>query len=105
MDELGNVIIKARVTFALRGYGDLTLTENALYWNKSATSYLAFGVLNAATENHAFIPLSDIASVSTYTYFPGGGMLVTDKHGKEYKFSFKRKKDFDTVYNYIKEKG
>jgi hypothetical protein len=102
MDAMGNKTIgKARVTYVFNGYGDLTLTNVALIWNKSATSYLMFGAMNATTDNHLMIPLEDISSISKYTYFPGGGLLVTTKTGKEHKFSFKHKKDFETIYEYL----
>ena len=100
MDAMGTkTIVKTRVTYVFNGYGDLTLTNVALIWNKSATSYLAFGLLSVVTDNHLMIPLEDILGVSTYPYFPGGGLLVVTKTGKEYKFSFKNKKDFKTMYD------
>lgn len=102
MNAMGTTtIIKARVTLVFTGYGDLTLTDAALIWNKSASSFLAFGAVNALTDNHLMIPLDDIASVGTYTYFPGGGLVVTRKDGKEYKIAFKKKKDFTVVYEYL----
>lgn len=102
MNAMGSkTIIKTRVTYVFNGYGDLTLTDVALIWNKSATSFLAFGAMNATTDNHLMIPLEDISSISTYTYFPGGGLLVITKTGREYKFSFKHKKDFKIVYDYL----
>lgn len=94
-------IMKTRVTLVFTGYGDLTLTDVALIWNKSATSFLAFGLLNMATIDHLLIPLVDIAKVGTYTYFPGGGLVVTRKDGKVYKIAFKKKKDFKVVYEYL----
>lgn len=94
-------IIKTRVTLVFTGYGDLTLTDKALIWNKSATSYLAFGLLNMATTDHLMIPLDNVATVGTYTYFPGGGLVVTRKDGKTYKIAFKKKKDFKVVYEYL----
>ena len=79
MNAMGTkVIVKTRVTFVLRGYGDLTLTDVALIWNKSATSYLAFGAMNAATEDHTMIPLENIALFDKYTYLPGGGLRVVN---------------------------
>lgn len=102
MNAMGTTtIIKARVTLVFTGYGDLTLTDAALIWNKSASSFLAFGAVNALTDNHLMIPLDDIARVDTYTYFPGGGLVVTKKDGKEYKIAFKKKKDFTVVYEYL----
>lgn len=102
MNAMGTTtIIKARVTLVFTGYGDLTLTDAALIWNKSASSFLAFGALNALTDSHLVIPLTDIARVGTYTYFPGGGLVVTKKDGKEYKIAFKKKKDFNVVYDYL----
>ena len=104
MDAMGTkTIAKARVTYVFNGYGDLTLTDVALIWNKSATSFLAFGAMNAMTDNHLMIPLEDISKIGTYTYFPGGGLLVITKTGKEYKFSFKHKKDFKVIYEYLIE--
>lgn len=102
MDAMGNeTIVKARVTYVFNGYGDLTLTDKALIWNKSATSYLTFGTMAMGTGSHLMIPLEDISSVGTYTYFPGGGLLIIDKTGKEHKFSFKHKKDYKIVYEYL----
>ena len=102
MNAMGNeTIIKARVTLVFAGYGDLTLTDAALIWNKSATSLLTFGAVNALTENHLMIPLSDIARIGTYTYFPGGGLVITKKDGKEHKIAFKKKADFKIVYGYL----
>ena len=98
---MGKVIIKARVTLVFTGYGDLTLTDSAVIWNKSASSFVAFGALNAMTDNHLMIPISDIAQVGTYTYFPGGGLVITRKDGKEYKIAFKKKKEFNVVYDYL----
>ena len=102
MNAMGTTtIIKARVTLVFAGYGDLTLTDEALIWNKSASSFLVFGALNALTDSHLMIPLSDIARVGTYTYFPGGGLVVTKRDGKEYKIAFKKKKEFKVVYDYL----
>lgn len=104
MTDLGTEIIKAKVTLVFKGYGWLTLTTTALYWNKSATSYLVFGALNAATADHIYIPLENIAKVGTYTYFPGGGLVVTTNQGQEFKIAFKHKKDFNVVYDYLRNK-
>ncbi len=104
MNELGNEIIKAKVTLVLRGYGWLTLTDNILYWNKSATSYIAFGMLNTLTDSHICIPLENISNVGTYTYFPGGGLVVTTNAGEEFKIAFKHKKDFKVVFDYLNER-
>lgn len=80
------------------------MTDAALIWNKSASSFVAFGATNALTDNHLMIPLVDIAKVGTYTYFPGGGLVVTKKDGKEYKIAFKKKKDFKVVYEYLTDR-
>lgn len=96
-----NTIATARVTYVMTGYGDLTLTDEALYWNKSATSFLAFGAVNAMTDSHFYLPLSEIKKVETYTYLPGGGLSVTDNRGKLYKFSFKHRKEHKIIYNYL----
>ena len=102
MNAMGTqTIVKARVTLVFTGYGDLTLTDAALIWNKSATSFLAFGALNTLTDNHLMIPLTEIARVGTYTYLPGGGLIVTRTDGKEYKIAFKKRKDFKVVYEYL----
>ena len=94
-------IVKTRVTFVFNGYGDLTLTDVALIWNKSATSFLAFGIGNTLTDNHFMLPLNDISQINTYSYLRGGGLIVISKTGKEYKFAFKHKKDFKIVYDYL----
>ena len=102
MDAMGTqVIVKTRVTFVFRGYGDLTLTDAALIWNKSATSYLAFGAMNAVTDDHVMIPLESISLFDKYTYLPGGGLRIVNTEGKEFKFSFKHKKDFKTIWDYL----
>lgn len=99
--ENTKIIAKARVTLVFAGYGDLTLTNVSLIWNKSASSYLTFGALNALSENHLMIPITNIATIGTYTYFPGGGLVITQKDGKVYKIAFKKKKDFSVVYDYL----
>ena len=100
-----NIIIdKVKVTFVFTGYGYITLTDKALVWNKSATSYLAFGAANALTVSHLYLPISDISEVGTYTYFPGGGLLLKDRELKVYKFSFKHKKEFKLVYEYLRKR-
>lgn len=102
MNAMGNKLIaKTRVTYVFNGYGDLTLTDVALIWNKSATSFLAFGALSAATDNHLMIPIDEVAKIDKYTYFPGGGLKIITKTGQEHKFSFKHKKDFKVVYEYL----
>lgn len=99
----GGIIHTARVTLVKYGYGDLSLTDKALFWNKSATSYLAFGIMAAATDNHILIPLENISNVSTYTYLPGGGIVLLLKDGKQHKIAFKKKKDFNFFYEYLKK--
>lgn len=100
---IGNGIIhKARVTLVMHGYGDLSLTDKALIWNKSATNYLAFGALGAISDNHILLPFENIAQIGTYTYFPGGGMTVLMKDGNLHKIAFKKKKDFNVIYPYLK---
>lgn len=101
MDNIGNEICKAKVTFVLHGYGWLSLTTNGLFWNKSATSLLAFGALNALTEDFVGLRLDEISKVGKYTYFPGGGLVVVTNQGRELKFAFKHKKDFNTIYDYL----
>lgn len=107
MDAMGTqVIVKTRVTFVFKGYGDLMLTDAALIWNKSATSYLAFGAMNAMTDDHVMIPLDTISIFEKYTYIPGGGLKIINNKGKEYRFSFKHKKDFKAIWDYLlKVKG
>ena len=105
MNAMGaKVILKTRVTFVFNGYGDLTLTDAALIWNKSTTSYMAFGAMNAATEDHIMIPLENIFLVDKYTYFPGGGLKIINNEGREFKFSFKHKKDFNIILDYFQQK-
>jgi len=102
MNAMGTqTIVKTRVTFVFRGYGDLTLTDAALIWNKSATSYLAFGAMNAATDDHVMIPLDSIVAFDKYTYLPGGGLKIINNEGQEFKFSFKHKKDFKIIWDYL----
>lgn len=100
---VGNgIIYTARVTLVMHGYGDLSLTDKAVFWNKSGTTYVALGVMGAISDDHILIPFENIAQVGTYTYFPGGGMTLLLKDGKQYKVAFKKKKDFNFVYEYIK---
>lgn len=103
-DYIGNgVIYTARVTLVMHGYGDLSITDNAIFWNKSATTFLAFGAMGAISDSHILIPLETIAQVGTYTYIPGGGMTLLLKDGKKYKIAFKKQKDFSFVYDYVKK--
>lgn len=102
MNAMGTqIIIKTRVTFVFRGYGDLMLTDTALIWNKSATSYLAFGVMNVVTDDYIMIPLESISLFEKYTYLPGGGLKIINNDGKEFKFSFKHKKDFKIIWDFL----
>lgn len=104
MNDLGKeILINAKVTLVFTGYGFLTITERAVVWNKSASSFFAFGVMAAATDNHLFLPLDEIAKVDTYTYFPGGGLVLTTKEGRIYKIAFKKKKDFTAAYAFLSE--
>ena len=96
------IIHKARVTLVMHGYGDLLLTDKALIWNKSATNYLAFGVLGAISDDHILLPFENVSKVGTYTYLPGGGITLLMKDGKQHKIAFKKKKDFNVVYAYLK---
>ena len=102
MNGLGKEILsQAKVTLVFTGYGYLTVTENAVIWNKSASSYFAFGLAAVATDDHLFLPLGCIAQVGTYTYFPGGGLVLTTTEGRIYKIAFKKKKDFTVAYEYL----
>jgi hypothetical protein len=96
------IIYTARVTLVMHGYGDLSLTDKAIFWNKSGTTFVAFGVIGTISDDHILIPFENIAQVGTYTYFPGGRMTLLLKDGKQYKVAFKKKKDFNFVYEYIK---
>ena len=99
---VGNGIIHtARVTLVKYGYGDLSLTDKAVFWNKSATTYVALGVMGAISDDHILIPFENIASVGTYTYFPGGGLVLLLKDGMQHKIAFKKKKDFKVFYDYL----
>ena len=98
------IIAKATVTFVFRGYGVLSHNVETLSWNKKASSFVAFGAINLLTDNNFSIPIQEIGHVETYTYIPGGGLKIINKKGMEYKFSFKKKKDFEYFYNYLKEK-
>lgn len=99
MDDLGQEIMKAKVIFAMRGYGWLTLTTNALYWNKSATTYLALGIMGALSDDHLLIPFERIAKVDTYKAFSTLGIMITTKNGREFKMGFKHKKEFQPFYD------
>lgn len=104
MNDLGKEILtNAKVTLVFTGYGFLSITEKAVVWNKTATSYLAFGLMAAATDNHLFLPLEKIAKVETYTYFPGGGLILTTNEGRTYKIAFKKKKDFIVAHTFLSE--
>lgn len=102
MNGLGKEILsKAKVTLVFTGYGFLTVTENAVIWNKSASSYIAFGLAAVSTNDHVYLPLNCISKVGTYTYFPGGGLVLTTTEGRIYKIAFKKKKDFTVAYEYL----
>ena len=92
MNELGKEIVsQAKVTLVFTGYGFLTVTEKAVIWNKSASSYFAFGLAAVATKDHL------------YTYFPGGGLVLTTDEGRTYKVAFKKRADFTAAYNYLSQ--
>ncbi len=102
MNDLGNEIVSnAKVTLVFTGYGFLTVTDKAVFWNKSASSYFAFGLMNMATADHLCLPIENIAKVGKYTYFPGGGLVLTNNEGKIYKIAFKHKKDFTAAYDFL----
>lgn len=97
------VIAKTRAIFVFHrygGYGDLTLTDTALIWNKPAPSHLTFGAMAPDT----MIPLESIMFFDKYTFFPGGGLRVVNEEGKAFKFSFKHKKDFNIIWNYLQKR-
>lgn len=75
-------IIKAKVTLVFTGYGWLTLTDAALFWNKSATSYLTFGVLNVATSDHVCIPLTEMERLEHIHISPVVAWLLQQKQVK-----------------------
>lgn len=90
--------IKAQIPFV--GYGNLTLTETALAWNKSkVSSYVVFGVVNVLTKDHLYLLLSEIVDVGKSPFT--GDLVVRDKEFRKYKFVFRHKKDFKTVYEYL----
>lgn len=104
MNELGKEIVsQAKVTLVFNGYGFLTITEKAVIWNKSASSYFAFGLAAVATNDHLYLPLGHIAKVGTYTYFPGGGLILTTDEGCTYKVAFKKRADFTAAYSYLSQ--
>ena len=104
MNELGKEIVsQAKVTLVFTGYGFLTVTEKAEIWNKSASSYFAFGLAAVATKDHLYLPLEHIAKVGTYTYFPGGGLVLTTDEGRTYKVAFKKRADFTAAYDYLSQ--
>jgi len=104
MNDLGKELLsKAKVTLVFTGYGFLTVTEKAVIWNKSASSYFAFGLAAAATDDHLYLPIEHIAKVGTYTYFPGGGLVLTTDEGRVYKIAFKKKGDFTVAHNYLSQ--
>ena len=94
-------ICEGKAICVFRGEGILTLTDTVLVWNKSAASYLLYGVMATMTDNLVSIPLSDIAMVEKYLFVGGGGIKVTLKSGEAVKFSVKRKKQFNVIYEYI----
>lgn len=94
-------ICECKAICVFRGAGVLILTNTMLSWNKSASSFLLFGIMATQTENTVSIPLSDIAFVEKYTFLEGGGMKVTTSRGEIFKFSIMTKKAYSTVFDYI----
>lgn len=97
-------ICEGKAICVFRGEGIVTLTDTVLAWNKSAASYLLFGVMATLSDNMVSIPLSDIALVEKYTFIGGGGLKVTTNRGEVVKFSVKSKKIFNTIYEYLNER-
>lgn len=79
------LIREARVTYVLHDYGKLCLTDRALFFGKDKIE----------------IPLYSIEKIDTYPVWLGGGLLIIQKNGKEHKFSFNKKKDFEAFYDYL----
>lgn len=94
-------ICEGKAICVFHGEGVVTLTDTVLAWNKSAASYLLYGVMATMTDNLVSIPLSDIALVEKYTFIGGGGLKITTNRGEVVKFSVKSKKIFNTIYEYI----
>ena len=97
-------ICEGKAICVFRGEGVVTLTDSVLAWNKTAASYLLYGVMVTLTDNVVSIPLSDIALVEKYMFIGGGGLKVTLASGEVVKFSIKSKKSFNTIYGYIRNR-
>ena len=97
-------ICEGKAICVFRGEGVVTLTDSVLAWNKTAASYLLYGVMATLTDNAVSIPLSDIAMVEKYTFIGGGGLKLTLASGEVVKFSIKSKKNFNTIYEYIRNR-
>lgn len=94
--------LKAKVTLVMTGFGELTLTDTTLVWQKTLRHFLAFGVFGGMSDNQLVIPITDIASIGTYKYV-GGGLVVMLKDGRKYKIGFKKKPAFNLFYHQLSE--
>ena len=90
------ILYKAKVTWVRYRYGTLSLTNRALCFEEPA---ILFDSISA--DNSVVIPFTDIASIGTYTYLSGGGLIIYLKNGKQQKIAFNRKKDFNFFYEYL----
>ena len=57
--------------------------------------------MNVVTDDYIMIPLESISLFEKYTYLPGGGLKIINNDGKEFKFSFKHKKDFKIIWDFL----
>ena len=99
-----NKICEGKAICVFRGEGVVTLADSVLAWNKTTASYLLYGVMATLTDNVVSIPLPDIALVEKYAFIGGGGLKLTLVSGEVVKFSIKSKKNFNTMYEYIRNR-
>lgn len=90
-------IYKAKASLESVGQGVLILNDTGIAWSKAASLFRAFGSAAPAAD-HVELPFTEQAQVDTYSE---KGMIFTRNDGKEYKFTFNRKSDFNLVNEYL----
>lgn len=97
-------ICECKAICVFHGEGVLMLTDDFLAWNKSALSFIMFGVAAAMSDNSVSINLSDIAFIDRYLFIGGGGLKVTTNTGEVFKFSIKSKNAYNLVFDYLNQR-
>ncbi|MFV0552935.1 MAG: hypothetical protein ACK5L6_13595 [Anaerorhabdus sp.] len=96
-----NEIFRVKVFRGYKGDGTLVITDECLYWNKSGSSYLKFGLINTMTDKHIHCSYENIGTVVLKKGLGRDGVIITTKQGEQLDFYFKKKLEAKEVYEYL----